>query len=364
MTGSPDKLEPTQDYTYCFRAPLRHPSATGSRPPEYRRTVDMGMIIERDVAVTLSDGVTMYVDIYRPENGRPAAPIIGWQPYGKHGHTRYSETFPNAGVDQEALSHYTAFEMLDPAWWVPQGYAIINPDPRGTWHSEGRATYVSPEETKDFVELIAWAGTQPWSNGKVGLSGVSYLAVMQWFVAGERPPYLAAINPWEGWSDTYRELARHGGIPETGFWPYLPSRWGNSMTEVEDLMAEDAEHPLFDAYWASKAAALDRIEVPAFIVASWSDQGLHTRGTLEGFRRASSPDKWLEVHGRKKWAYYYEPEPRSRLKTFFDHYLLGQGDGPRDWPRPLRAPRPLLRGRVPGGGGLAAARGRLSQAPS
>ena len=321
------------DFDYRFRAPFAHPSARGSHPPEYRLTTDMGMIIERDVPVTLSDGVTMFVDVYRPEDERPAAPIIGWQPYGKHGHTRYSETFPNAGVDQDALSRYTAFEMLDPVWWVARGYAIINPDPRGTWHSEGRATYVSPEETRDFCELIAWAGTQSWSNGRVGLSGVSYLAVMQWFVAAERPPHLAAINPWEGWSDTYRELARHGGIPETGFWPYLPGRWGHSTTEVEDLMAEDAEHPFFDAFWASKAAALERIEVPAFVVASWSDQGLHTRGTLEGFRRIASPDKWLEVHGRKKWAYYYEPEPRDRLRQFFDHYLLVRGDGPADWPR-------------------------------
>lgn len=82
---------------------------------------------------------------------------------------------------------------------MPKGYAIVNPDPRGTWYSEGDATFLSPQEDEDFYDLIEWAGTQPWSNGKVGLSGVSYLTSSQWRVAGLKPPHLAAINPWEGW---------------------------------------------------------------------------------------------------------------------------------------------------------------------
>jgi predicted acyl esterase len=290
------------------------------------------MIIERDVAVRLSDGVTLYVDVFRPASGAAAAPIIGWGPYGKHGHTRYAQIFPTSGVDQSAQSSYTAFEALDPAWWVPHGYAIVNPDPRGTWHSEGRATYLSPEETRDCCELIEWAGTQPWSSGKVGLSGVSYLACIQWLAAALNPPHLAAINPWEGWSDIYREVVRHGGIPETCFWRYLPARWGHSVTEVEDLAAETSEYPFFDQLWASKAAQPERITVPAFVVASWSDQGLHTRGTLEGFRRLASPHKWLEVHGRKKWAYFYSSGPRERLRQFFDQFLLGREHGVLSWP--------------------------------
>jgi len=291
------------------------------------------MLIERDVQVPLRDGIRIYVDVFRPADAGLSAPIIGWGPYGKHGHTRYSQIFPTSGVDQSAQSRHTAFEALDPAWWVPRGYAIINPDPRGTWYSQGRATYLSPEEALDCRDLIEWAGTQPWSNGKVGLSGVSYLASIQWFVAALAPPHLAAINPWEGWSDTYREVARHGGIPETCFWRYLPGRWGHSTTEVEDLAAEDAAHPFYDAFWASKTAPLAAITVPAFVVASWSDQGLHTRGTLEGFRQIASPEKWLQVHGRKKWAYFYERRCVERLREFFDHFLLGTCDAVHSWPR-------------------------------
>jgi putative CocE/NonD family hydrolase len=93
------------------------------------------------------------------------------------------------------------------------------------------------------------------------------------------------------------------------------------------------DHPLFDDYWASKASEYERIRTPSFIVASWTDQGLHTRGTLEGFKRISSKQKWLEIHGRKKWAYYYEPECVERLREFFDHFLLGTSDAIKSWPR-------------------------------
>ena len=133
----------------------------------------------------------------------------------------------------------------------------------------------------------------------MGMSGVSYLTSSQWTIAATRPPHLAAINPWEGWSDTYREVARHGGIPETYFWPYIGERWGYGTGRVEDLAAETAAHPFFDDFWASKAAPLSRITVPAYVVASWSDQGLHTRGTFEGFTAiGSAPNGWTRTAGR------------------------------------------------------------------
>lgn len=319
-------------FEYRYRPPHTAPEERGGTPPQYERQVLDGILYEKDVAVTLPDGVTIHVDVFRPETGQ-AAPLIAWGPYGKHGHTRYSVNFPNAGVDDDKLSQFTAFEAPDPMQWVPHGYAIINPDPRGTWYSEGRATYLSPEEAEDFAALIEWAGTQPWSNGKVGLSGVSYLTSSQWRVAELNPPHLAAINPWEGWSDTYREVVRHGGIPETSFWSYLPGRWGHSVTEVEDLPRETREREFLDEYWESKRSQLERIKVPAFVCASWTDQALHTRGTLEGFRRISSPEKWLYVHGRKKWAHYYEPRAVELQRAFFDHYLHGKDTGLSDWPR-------------------------------
>jgi len=92
-------------------------------------------------------------------------------------------------------------------------------------------------------------------------------------------------------------------------------------------------HPLFDDYWASKNADLSQITVPAFVVASWTDHGLHNRGTLEGFKKIASKDKWLLVHGRKKWWHFYQPENVERQRQFFNRFLKGIDNHVKDWPR-------------------------------
>jgi hypothetical protein len=323
----------TDGFAYRFRAPAGRPEERGASPPKYRREAGDGMIIERDVAVPVRGGVVIYADVFRPAGGEPVPPLIAWSPYGKHADMPVTVLYPDSGVAPGQLSPYTAFESPDPVYWVRHGYAVVNADIPGTWYSGGDATFLSPEEAACGHDLVEWAGTQPWSNGRAGLSGVSYLASSQWSIAATRPPHLAAINPWEGWSDTYREVATHGGIPETYFWPYIGQRWGYGTGRVEDLAAETAEHPFFDAFWASKAAELGRITVPAFVVASWSDQGLHTRGTFEGFRRIGSERKWLDAHGGKKWGYYYSPESLRRQRVFFDHFLKNQPNEIATWPR-------------------------------
>jgi len=290
------------------------------------------MLIERDVEIVTEAGRTVLADIYRPDAAVHTPVIISWSPYGKHNPAPIGVIYPDSGVRPEHIGELTTFEAPDPEYWVPHGYAILIADIPGTWNTTGPATYVSPEEAQDFYDLIEWAGTQEWSNGKVGLSGVSYLTVSQWRVAELNPPHLAAINPWEGWSDTYREVARHGGIPETSFWPYIWERWGASHGLIEDLERETAEHPWFDEFWASKASDLERVTVPAWVVGSWSDQGLHSRGTLEGFRRISSPQKWLDIHGRKKWGEYYLPENVERQRRFFDRFLKDEDNGWEDRP--------------------------------
>jgi predicted acyl esterase len=310
------------------------PPAEGGCPPLHHRTVHAdGMSIEYDAPVRMRDEVEIYVDVFRPRGAARSPVIVAWGPYGKHGPVKY-DVFPNHGVDPAWVSRYAGFEAPDPLYWTRQGYSVINVDPRGMWNSQGDATFYSAQEALDAYDLIEWAGTQPWSTGKVGMSGVSYLAIVQWRAAAEHPPHLAAINPWEGVSDRYREMAYHGGIPENRFGPMWRSRRvPYSNQRVEDTVAMYAEHPLWDAYWESKTADLSKIEVPAFVVASWSDQGLHTRGTLEGFKRMASRDKWLLVHGRKKWQYYYQPENVERLRLFFDRFLKGVENDVVRWPR-------------------------------
>jgi predicted acyl esterase len=312
------------------------PPEQGGCPPLNHRTIQAdGMLIEYDAGVRMRDGIEIYADIFQPEGEAKVPVIVAWGPYGKHAPVKY-DIFPNHGVDPAWISKYAGFEAPDPVYWTRHGYAVINVDPRGMWNSQGDATFYSEQEARDVYDLIEWAGTQPWSNGKVGMSGVSYLAIIQWRAAAEHPPHLAAINPWEGVSDRYREMAYHGGIPENRFGPMWRSRRvPYSHQRVEDTVTMYADHPMWDEYWESKTPDLHRVEVPAYIVASWSDQGLHTRGTLEGFKQIQSRQKWLTVHGRKKWQYYYQPENVDRLRLFFDRFLKGEKNPVDEWP-PVR----------------------------
>ncbi len=322
-------------YHYRLRAPYGNPKERGAPPPDFSRTVEHGMIIERNVAVPMRDGARLYADVFRPATERPGPPIVIWTPYGKHWYGAL-ELDPNTAVRADMLSRYATFEGADPLYWVPLGYVVVNVDARGTWYSEGTSTFLSPEEAESFYDVIEWAGVQPWSTGKVGLTGVSYLSQSQWKTAALQPPHLAAMNIWEGWSDTYREVARHGGIPDTSFWTkVVANAWGVSTHPIEDIVQETVEHPLFDEFWASKVAEFSQIVTPAFIVASWTDQGLHERGTLEGFKKIASRHKWLEIHGRKKWSYYYEPHSVARLQAFFDKFLKGMDSPIDEWPKVL-----------------------------
>ena len=92
---------------------------------------------------------------------------------------------------------------------------------------------------------------------------------------------------------------------------------------------------MLDEYWQGKSSDLGEIEVPAYVVASWADQGLHTRGTLEGFKQIGSSHKWLESHGRKKWRHFFHPDSVARQKQFFDQFLKEIDSGVLQWP-PVR----------------------------
>jgi hypothetical protein len=316
-----------------LRRPGRDPDWHKYPGHGYRKTKERGIVVERDVAVPMRDGVKLYADIHRPTGREKVPALVAWSPYGKHRPFQYEVFHGNAGVKPEWISSYTAFESPDPLYWVPHGYAVINVDIRGALHSEGDSTFWCHDEGNDGYDLIEWMSEQAWCNGKVGMAGVSYLAIAQWQIAAKQPPHLAAINPWEGLSDMYREFCFHGGIPERAFSPIWQKSVSYSLNWVEDVVAMMKEHPLFDEYWATKVADFSRIEVPAYVVASWTDQGLHLRGTLEAYKEISSKDKWLEIHGRKKWQYFHQPESVEKQRAFFDRFLKGIDNDVTRWPK-------------------------------
>ncbi|MDP6642663.1 MAG: CocE/NonD family hydrolase [Rhodospirillales bacterium] len=298
-----------------------------------RKTRERGMIVERDVGVPMRDGVKLYADIFRPPGRKKVPALIAWSPYGKHIPYQYGVFVDNAGVKPSWISEYTAFESPDPVYWTGHGYAVINVDIRGLLYSEGNGQFWCHDEGDDGYDAIEWIAARNWCSGKVGMTGVSYLAIAQWQIAAKRPPHLAAINPWEGLSDMYREFCFHGGIPELAFTPIWQKSVSYSRTQVEDVLEMMKEHPHFDKYWQTKIADFAEIDVPAYVVASWTDQGLHLRGTLEAYKRIASKHKWLEIHGRKKWQYYHQPESVEKQRVFFDRYLKDIDSGLKKWPK-------------------------------
>ena len=120
-------------------------------------------------------------------------------------------------VDAQHKSKYAAWETPEPTFWVKHGYAVVRADERGFGQSPGILDPMSSGTSEVFAHLVEWAASQSWSSGKVGLLGVSYYAGSQWRVAARKPKGLAAIVPWEGMSDYYRDRCRHGGILSNGF---------------------------------------------------------------------------------------------------------------------------------------------------
>ncbi len=293
------------------------------------------IVVERDLAVPMRDGVRLFANLYKPAEGGPHPVIMSVTPYGKDKlPDRLANFFMRlSGVKFGKLncSRLTGFESPDPVHWAQQGYAVLQADARGRHKSEGQAGVLRQQDAEDYYDLIEWTASQPWCTGRVGLMGVSYLAMSQWYAAALKPPHLCAIVPWEGVSDFYRELAFHGGIPETKFVPLWDMRLKRGRNRrfpmAEDFLAEREVHPLDEAYWAAKRPVLENIEVPALICASWSDHGLHTRGSVEAFERISSRQKWLFTHGRKKWETFYGDEALAWQKRFLDHFLKDIDNG-------------------------------------
>ena len=288
------------------------------------------MIMEKDVTVEMKDGENLYVNIFRPNKEGQFPVVMSADTYGKDNKpkiTNMGANWPTLGAIP--TSSFTSEESPDPGFWVPQDYVVIKVALRGSSKSNGVLSPWSKREAEDYYEVIEWAAQQEWSNGNIGTNGVSYLAVTQWWVASLNPPHLKAMIPWEGLNDMYREVAFHCGIPDTGFYRFwiqgIFARWTDNPN-IEDLIQAQKDHPLFDDFWKQRQAPLHQIKTPILACASWSTQGLHNRGSFEGFKQASSEDKWLYIHGRKEWESYYDRENLERQKAFFDYYLKEDND--------------------------------------
>ncbi|WP_297273637.1 CocE/NonD family hydrolase [uncultured Bacteroides sp.] len=299
----------------------------GSIRREGAKPLSCDILLERDVPIRLRDGVTIYADVFRPVGNDVCPAILAWSPYGKEIGGQMLDDVPlRSGVPLDATSGLEKFEGPDPAYWVAHGYAVVNPDKRGAYMSEGNLLYWGHEDALDGCDVIEWIASQKWCNGKVGMSGNSWLTVSQWFIAAERPEHLAAIAPWEGFCDHYRESGTRGGIPTPEFPEMIAETFSSAHGMLEDQPRMIVEKPFLCDYWLDKAARVENIDIPAYVVASYTNS-VHTHGTFAGYRRMASKEKWLRVHNTNEWFDYYTPENVDDLRRFFDHYLKGMDNG-------------------------------------
>jgi uncharacterized protein len=338
-------------------------AARGRNTHQPRSETRGGMRIDWDAQITMGDGLVLRADVFRPLGEGHYPVILSHGPYAKG--LAFQDGYPTAwermlkehpDVAAGSSNLYQSWEVADPEKWVPHNYACVRVDSRGAGCSPGFIDPFSPRETKDFYDCIEWAGVQPWSNGKVGLNGISYYGINQWHVASLQPPHLAAMCIWEGAADWYRDMTHHGGILCTFFenWYDMQVKTvqygtgergkrsrvhgelvcGPEILSAADLAknrcdfgSEIRAHPFDDAYHRARSPVWSKVKVPFLSAANWGGQALHPRGNFEGFVRAASKQKWLEAHGIEHWTHFYTDYGRHLQLRFFDHFLHGKNNG-------------------------------------
>jgi predicted acyl esterase len=290
------------------------------------------LAIEKDVEITLRDGVRLRADVFRPKGSGRFPALINIGAYQKD-----KLWVPPADLEEKP-NEYMNWETVNPLWWVPHGYAAVRVDTRGSGKSPGLTDPFSLQEALDFYDAIEWAAKQSWCSGSVATMGISYFAMTQWFVANLRPPSLKAIIPWEGAADMYRDFAYHGGIFCFGF----VSNWYNNHMAHHLLGRRTQDSPdAFAKHWLwhymrdsldagayyGRQARWDAIEIPMYSAGNWSGMGLHLRGNTEAFMRARSKHKKLRIHAGTHYHPFYAEEARQDQLRFLDHWLKGIDTG-------------------------------------
>ena len=260
--------------------------------------------IETNLPATMRDGAVLYADVYRPDGPGPFPTVLQRTPYDKSGPL--------------------ATGMLDPLKVAQNGFALVIQDTRGRFTSEGEF-YCFVDDIEDGYDTVEWAASQPWSNGRIGMVGASYVGATQWLAATTRPPHLVTLVPnvtasnyHDGWtyqggafelafnvSWTLNQLAlanfptqsKAKGIPQdrqpgllkavdgmTDAYQSLPLK---DLPYLKDGLApyyyDWLAHPDFDDYW-KKLCIEDQhsnITTPALHIGGWYD--IFLGGTIRNF---------------------------------------------------------------------------------
>ncbi|WP_263356395.1 CocE/NonD family hydrolase [Acidicapsa ligni] len=256
-----------------------------------------GVIVEHNVPMKTRDGITLRADIYRPDGQDKLPVLLQRTPYNK--------------AVGESFGRIAAL----------RGYLVVMQDVRGRYASEGD-WYPFKYETNDGYDTIEWAAALPYSNGKVGMFGGSYVGATQMLAAIGKPPHLAGICPVVTASNYYENWIYQGGAFEQWFneswtsslaqdtldrtirkatnavvavsvlplkqYPIFnitpPANASELTTQLAPYFNDWLDHPVYDSYW--KQWAIDEqynsIQVPALTIAAWYD--IFQGGSLHNFQ--------------------------------------------------------------------------------
>jgi predicted acyl esterase/plastocyanin len=297
-----------------------------------------GIKSEHNIEIPVRDGTKLRADLYRPDGPGRFPVIMAEAPY-----PRYQKI--HVGVDDNGGvgTKYWYFEQANPEYWVPRGYIYISLSARGYGGSGGHTSVLDYQEIEDYHDAIEWAAEQPWSDGNIGLYGISYYAVSQYWVAGLHPPHLKAIVPWEGLVEPYRDIGYRGGIPcmFSVFFAAGGQIIANNQFESKAYLKSFLDNPLFNEIWEYGIGALSRpkdstpavrdvvseIDVPMLSVGNLNDPDLHLQGNVYAFKIARSPYKKLHLYTGTHWGSAYQPWANRTVLRFFDHWLKGTDTG-------------------------------------
>ncbi|KAK6216365.1 hypothetical protein LQW54_003568 [Pestalotiopsis sp. IQ-011] len=266
-------------------------------PDPRAKPLDSAIQVDHDVPITMRDGAALRADVYRPP-----PPADGEPPKKFNGLMSLSLMTPwDLGIPSGTLSGFEKFESIDPATWVPRGYAVINIDNRGVGDSDGTMGSQEAEDGYDTIEALA---KLPWCDGT--------------------PPSLKAIAPREGCGDLYCEQFARGGIYAGDMFDHLIVKYMlKDRNGMESFREKFAQQPLADAWWNDKRPDMTKIKVPTYITGTWTNT-MHGMGAIRGWQDVDNPNKWLRWHGTQEWYDMYgNKEGTDELIQFFDRYLKG-----------------------------------------
>jgi uncharacterized protein len=238
------------------------------------------LVVQRDVAVPMRDGVVTRADVWRPADPVRCPAILLRTPY-----------------DKSWIEH---FSPISPGLAADRGYALVIQDVRGRFASEGSFVPFR-QEREDGHDSIAWLAEREWCSGDVVMSGWSYVGATQWLAAETGPPELRAIAPMnssprygEGWS--FRNGVLERGL--IGSWVAAAIGAVDRLRpdQVETALYDDAlladllpdaagwiARPATDAHWDEISVDVHSVAVPVLHVSGWYD--VLNEATLAGWRR-------------------------------------------------------------------------------